>query len=207
MSFNDKISHKYRIIGITGSIGSGKSYVSNLFKKEGFQTLDADEIYHYLTDRPTNLTKSISDEFGNGVLNHDGSLNRAALSEIVFNDDDKLLRLNEITHGIVIDTILEKCEEYYANGITTIIVEVPLMFESGFDKHCSDIIFVTANEKIRIERIMARNGFTEDEAKKRIKKQKNIDLYIEKCDYILYNNDDVELLAAFLRIFMELFYT
>ena len=205
MSFNDRNYEKIRIIGVTGPIGAGKSYVTGLFKKEGFKTIDSDRVYHILTNKKTPLTDEIASEFGQGVLNTDGSLNRAELSKIVFNDKQKLQRLNEITHQKVIAYILNKCKLNFEKGECTTVVEVPMMFESGFDKHCSDVICVVADEDTRIKRIMKRNGFSEDEAKKRIKNQKNIEFYIENSDKIVYNDAYAGAREDFRRVLAELF--
>ena len=194
-----------QIIGITGPIGSGKSYISYLFKKTGFKIIDSDKVYHSLTSKKTPLTEALGNEFGRSVLNPDGSLNRPALAKLVFNDDSKLQRLNNLTHSAVIDAILKKCQNYFEKGNQTVIVEVPLMFESGFDKYCSNVICVVASEQNRCKRIMKRNGFSEEEALKRIKKQKNNDFYIEKSNKIVYNNSYVVARKDFLRILTELF--
>ena len=113
--------------------------------------------------------------------------------------------MNQLTHSAIIETILKKCKSLCKKGVLTVIVEVPLMFESGFDKHCSSVISVIANERTRIERIMKRNGFTEAEAQKRIKNQKNNDFYIENSDYIVYNETYAGARACFERVFAEIF--
>ena len=205
MTANDRNCGYLRIIGITGPIGSGKSYLLSLFKKEGFKTISADRVYHILTNKPTKLTSAICEEFGEGVLNTDGSLNRAKLAEIVFNDKLKLERLNQITHSEVIDYIITRCYRNLAGGEWTTVVEVPMMFESGFDKKCSDVISVIADEQSRVKRIMKRNGFTEFEAIKRIKNQKNNDFYIANSKYIVYNDTYARARADFRRILDDLF--
>ncbi len=194
-----------RIIGITGPIGSGKSYIASLFKDKGIPVIDADKVYHSLTCKSTALTLAISKEFGGAVLNTDGSLNRQALSRIVFSDNSKLSKLNAITHGCVIDRILKQCEDNAGKGMDTTVVEVPLMFESGFDKYCSDIICVVADDESRIERITERNGYTREEAINRINKQNNNQYYIDKSSKVLYNKSFDSAKEEFERIFSEIF--
>lgn len=205
MTLNDRNCGYLRIIGVTGPIGSGKSYLLRLFKKEGFKTISADKVYHILTNKPTKLTTAIYDEFGQEVLNPDGSLNRSKLAEIVFDDKEKLEKLNSITHKEVIDYIIKRCYRNLGGGEFTTVVEVPMMFESGFDKKCSDVISVIADEQIRVKRIMKRNGFSESEAVKRIKNQKNNEFYIENSKYIVYNNTYANARADFKRVLVELF--
>ena len=205
MTVNDRNCGYLRIIGVTGPIGSGKSYILNLFKKEGFKTVSADRVYHILTNKPTKLTDAISAEFGKGVLNPDGSLNRPALASIVFDDKSKLDKLNKITHAEVIECILDRCYRNLAGGEWTTVVEVPMMFESGFNERCSDVISVVASEQTRVRRIMKRNDFSEEEAYKRIKNQKNNDFYIENSKYIVYNETYAGARADFKRVLAELF--
>ena len=100
------------IIGVTGTIGSGKSFVTKLFRKKGLPTVDADKIYHSLTNKRTELTNALEKEFGSSIINEDGSLNRSALSKIVFSDPEKLKRLNELTHSSVIEMITRR---FYLN--------------------------------------------------------------------------------------------
>ena len=199
------MQNKIRIIGLTGPIGSGKSYVGRLFKKAGYNTIDSDKVYHKLTSGATPLTKALKEQFGSRVINNDGSLNRAELSSIVFADDSKLNLLNQITHTAVINSILQKCSVLSSKGIDTVIVEVPLMFESGFDKHCYKVVSVIADEQTRIKRIMKRNAFSEVEAIKRIKKQKNNNFYIENSDLIVYNNTYAGARADFKRVLADIF--
>lgn len=193
------------IIGITGPIGSGKSYVSKLFKKRGVPTIDADQVYHRLVGKKSYLTEELGKEFGTDVLNDDGSLNRKKLASIVFEDPEKLKRLNSLTHHHVLEMILRRFYLFAAKGYSYVVVEVPLMFESGFDKHCCKIISVIADEDERIRRIMKRNNLTEDEAKKRVKNQKNNDFYIANSNYIVYNNTYKGAKEDFERIYTEIF--
>lgn len=192
------------IIGVTGTIGSGKSYVTRLFKEKGLPTVDADRIYHSLTNKRTELTEELEKEFGSAVINEDGSLNRPSLADIVFSDSDKLHRLNELTHKHVIEMITRRFYLNIAKGKPITVVEVPLMFESGFYKKCSEIVCVVANDKTRIKRLMKRNGFTEDEAKKRIKNQKNNDFYIENSTKIVYNETYGGARKDFERVYNEI---
>ena len=147
------------IIGVTGTIGSGKSYVTKLFREKGLPTVDADKIYHSLTNKRTELTDALEKEFGSSIINEDGSLNRSVLSKIVFSDPEKLKRLNELTHSSVIEMITRRFYLNIAKGYPITVVEVPLMFESGFDKKCAEIVCVVANDDTRVKRIMKRNGF------------------------------------------------
>lgn len=193
-----------KVIGITGTIGSGKSYISSLFANKGIPVIDTDEVYHALVDTHSETTSEIAEEFGATVLNSDGSLNRGALAEIVFSDKSKLKRLNEITHSRIKEVVLERLNVFEKNGETAVVLEVPLMFESGFDKLCDEIVCVVASEQTRVQRLMSRNGFSEDEAKKRVKNQKDNDFYIEKSTKIVYNETHEAANTRFTEIFGEI---
>ncbi len=182
------------VIGITGPIGCGKSYVSHLLEQRGLPSIDADEVYHSLVSSPSAIVKAIADTFGDGVLTETGALNRKALSTIVFSDSEKLARLNTITHAAVTDEIERQLKEYAERGTQAVTVQVPLMFESGFDKRCDHVIAVVASEEKRVERICSRNLITRAEAQKRIKNQKDIQFYIAKSSETVYNNGKEDLI-------------
>ncbi len=178
------------VLGITGPIGSGKSYIADRICKHGFSRIDTDKIYHILVDNPSPTVNEIVNEFGKNILSENGGIDRKKLSEIVFSDKKKLLKLNEITHKYVIEKTDALLFEYEKAGEKMTVVEVPLMFESGFDKRCDYVLSVVADEQTRINRICKRNGISESEAKKRIKNQKNNEFYIEKSFFVIYNNNN-----------------
>ena len=177
-----------KIIGITGSIGSGKSHVAALISERGIPRIDTDEVYHGFVSKRSPMTEEIEKHFGSEVINPDGSLNRAALGKIVFSDPEKLKLLNSLTHGTVKARVREMLTEYRKAGERAVLVEVPLMFESGFDKECDEVVCVVADDKVRLERICERDGISEKDAKKRMKNQKDNDFYIANSSIIVYND-------------------
>ena len=184
-----------KVIGITGPIGSGKSYVGDIFEEYGFPRIDTDKVYHGLISKYTDTVKELESEFGKEIVRDDGSVDRKKLGDIVFSDKQKLLRLNEITHKYVHIETTRLIEHYRAKSARAVIVEVPLMFESGFDKMCDEIICVVADDDVRIERIVKRNGISEKNAKNRIKNQKDNNFYIEKSTIVVYNNGKEDIKA------------
>ena len=181
------------IIGITAPIGCGKSYVAEVFAKKGIPSLDTDKIYHSLISSPTETVEALRREYGDCVVNTDGSIDRVALGSIVFNDKEKLRRLNEITHPRVLAELERLLSEYENKGTSAVTVQVPLMFESGFDKRCDTVICVVADEQIRTARICKRDGCTAEKAKKRINNQKDINFYIANSSERVYNNGTEDL--------------
>ena len=184
-----------KVIGITGPIGSGKSYVGDIFEEYGFPRIDTDKVYHELISCYTDTVRELEKEFGKEIVRADGSVDRKKLGEIVFSDKAKLLRLNEITHKYVHKETTRLIEHYRAEAARAVFVEVPLMFESGFDKLCDEIVCVVADDAVRTERIVKRNGISEKDAKNRIKNQKDNNFYIEKSTIVVYNNGNEDIRA------------
>lgn len=192
-----------KVIGITGPIGSGKSYVSKIFSDNGFAVIDTDEVYHRLVDSETDVVNEIAEHFGN-VRNKNGGIDRDALSKIVFSNKDALKELNLITHRHVLCETKKLLEFYKSNGQAFTVLEVPLMFEGGFDKLCDIVISVVADDSIRLERIMKRNGYSYSEAQNRLKNQKSNEFYIANSQKVLYNNVSNDVKIDVLRIIDEL---
>lgn len=193
-----------KIIGITGPIGCGKSYVSKLIEKRGIPSIDADEVYHSLTNKYSLTVQKLENEFGDGILTSEKTLDRKKLAAIVFSDESKLERLNEITHSAVTEEIERRLSEYKCIGTDAVLVQVPLMFESGFDKNCDFVICVVADEEIRIKRICVRDNISVQNAKNRIKNQKDIQFYIANSSETVYNNGVEDLNAQIDRIWDKL---
>lgn len=194
-----------KIIGITGPIGSGKSYVAEMMSKRGYPKIDTDKVYHNLISKGSKCTLALRGEFGDEIISANGSVNREVLRNIVFSDEKKLRRLNEITHKFVTDEVDYLLREHSEKGVKAVLVEVPMMFESGFDKKCDTVICVVANESVRVSRLCERNDISEEEAKFRIKKQKDVEFYIANSNYIVYNNVNEDLDGQIDRLFEKIF--
>lgn len=172
------------VIGITGGTGAGKSVVSNYLKEKGATIIDADALSREITKEGGIALPEIDKAFP-GVIK-EGVLDRKALGRIVFSDSGKLSVLNEITHKYIKKLTEERIEN--ADGL--IILDAPLLFEAGEDKLCDKVIFVTADEDVRIKRIMARDNLSFEDAKQRID-ARNLAPIMEKCDLLIKNNGDV----------------
>ena len=176
------------IIGLTAPIGCGKSYVAKIFAEKGIPTIDTDEVYHALVNKPSPLVNKLSAEFGTEILTSDGALDRKKLAPIVFADKTKLERLNAITHSAVIEEVERIISKLTLTGVKAVTVQGPLMFESGYNEKCDRVICVVADTAVRVSRICQRDGCTEEIAKNRIKNQKEIEFYIANSDEKVYNN-------------------
>ena len=193
-----------KIIGITGPIGSGKSYVSERLLAKGIPVIDSDKVYHSLIAAPSPLVDALVLEFGDSIVNSHGGIDRRRLAPIVFGDAERLARLNEITHTAVLCALREQTQAYEQEGTSLLAVQVPLMFESGYDASCDTVICVVADDEVRVQRICSRDSCSADEAKKRIKNQKDTSFYIANSAKTVYNNGGEDIDAQLDRILGEI---
>ncbi|MDE7082773.1 MAG: dephospho-CoA kinase [Clostridia bacterium] len=160
---------------ITGGIGSGKSTVAEIIRRQNYVVLSCDEIYKELLQRPEFIEK-LGREF-NGVINPDGTLNRGALSEKVFADTVALEKLNSITHPAIMEEVLKKTEGYRLS-----FTEVPLLFENGFESYFDGVIVVLRNLEDRIVAVSKRDKIAAENVILRVKSQFNY----ENCNFAKY---------------------
>lgn len=174
------------VVGITGGSGSGKSYICKALCKLGYTIIDADQIAREIVKPGEEALVQIVAEFGEDVLNTDGTLNRKALADIVFSDKDALALLNRITHTQITTRIRALlCDEN-----AQYIIDAPLLYEAGLDKLCFKVIGVTADADVRIARIIARDTITEAMAHKRLNSQKSIEANLLKVDMLIDTTDN-----------------
>jgi dephospho-CoA kinase len=195
-----------KVIGLCGGSGSGKSAASELLEKIGIPHIDADGIYRDLTSYESDCMRALKSEFGDAVMNEDGSLNRDYVRELVFSGNDrdtKRARLNEITHKYVLSEIDKQIEKYKSEGREAVIADVPLLFESGFNEKCDFTVAVVADEAVRIDRIVRRDKITKEQAKARINAQISTDELISKVDFVLENNGDLDELEKAVMVLYE----
>lgn len=181
-----------KVIGLCGGSGSGKGAVSGIFAEIGIPSIDTDAVYREMTLSDSPCMRELRDEFGDEVVNSQGGLDRARLASIVFNDPSRLKTLNKIAHSFILDETRRRLAKYSDEGLPAAIVDAPVLFESGFDKECDEIICVLADRDVRTTRIMSRDGITRDAAEKRIASQMPDETLISKCDHVIYNNSDIE---------------
>jgi len=173
------------IIGITGSFGTGKTTVANMFEKFGFKVINADKLYHDNFYKNHPLKNKIKKEFG--------TLNRNQLKKIVFNDDKKLKKLNKITHPVIIKAIKEEINKIKKiNKKINIVVDAPLLFETRFDKFFDKIIVVKCDKKTQINRILKNKKYTKKEINKIINSQMPLKEKIKKADIVVDNSKSLK---------------
>lgn len=159
-------------IALTGGIASGKTTISNRLRELGAVIIDADEIAREIVEPGQPVLAEIAKQFGDGILNDDGSLNRVALAEIVFADEDARRTLNDITHPEIRRITEERIETERAADPSTIFVhDIPLLAENRSNYDYDEIWVADAPAEVRIERLIADRGMTREEAQARIDAQ------------------------------------
>ena len=179
-----------KVIGVTGPTGSGKSLLCDFLSKNRIPVIDADEVYHGLLVPPSPCLDALKTAFGDGILHRDGTLNRQALSEIVFHDKEKLELLNRTVLCFVLNRIRYMLRAMERDGFPFAVVDAPTLIESGFHRECDTVISVLSTESLRLERIMKRDGLTRERAEARIRAQKDDEFYKSHSHYVLTNSGD-----------------
>ena len=187
------------IIGLTGGIASGKSTVSKYLVEKGFKVYDADKIAKDISEKKL-VQEEIILTFGNKILDENGNIDRKKLQEIVFENKEKLKRLNAIIHPKVINFYKELKEK---KTDKVIIFDVPLLFESGIDKFCNRILVIISDYEVQLNRIIERDKINKELAEKIIKSQLSNEERIKKADVVIENNSNLEDLFKKVERFCE----
>ena len=178
-------------VGLTGSIAVGKSHALGMLKELGCHVIDADQIARDVVAPGTQALKLVTDEFGSGLLNPDGALDRKRLGEIVFGDEEKRQRLNSILHPIIIaaqDEMIRELEAKDPNGI--VIIDAALMIESGGYKRLDKLIVVYCEPEIQLQRLMKRDRLSREAALARIASQMAQQEKIKYADFLIDTSGD-----------------
>ncbi len=178
------------VIGLTGGIASGKTTVSDYLKSLGVCVIDADEVAHEVTSPGSAGFKEIIEEFGEDLLTAEGNLNRKKLGEIVFSDKEALSKLNAIVHPLVIENIRQMLVKIECSPC--VVLDVPLLFESGMDDLCDEVWVVAVDEDTQVKRLMERDGYNLDEATRRVNAQMPLEEKVRRAHRVLDNTGTIE---------------
>ena len=180
-------------VGLTGSIGVGKSFVASVLIELGCHLLDADQTAREVVMPGTPGLMALTQEFGEEILNPDGTLNRKQLGAVVFADESRRQRLNQLLHPFIIarqDEILNAWEAEDPNGIG--IVDAALMIESGGYRRFDKLIVVHCLPEVQLERLMLRDKLSREEAERRINSQLPQEEKQKFADYLIDTSDGFE---------------
>jgi dephospho-CoA kinase len=180
-----------RVIGLTGGIGSGKSTVSRLLRGLGATVVDADAIVHELQAAGSPMLEQIVEAFGPGVLLDSGELDREALGSLVFADEAARQRLN-IVHPAVGVEMSRRIEEARKARVPLVVVDVPLLLETGRGGGFEAVVVVYCSREQQIERQRARDGSSLEEAEQRVKAQLPIEEKRRLADHVIDNSGTPE---------------
>lgn len=175
------------IIGLTGTIGAGKSTVASLFAARSYAVIDCDGISHGLND-DAGYVAEVGRRFC-GVVT-DGKLDRAALAKIVFADAEKLAELESIAFPFITRRVICEIENYKSLG-KDIVLDAPTLFRAGLEGICDLTVGVIAERETRIERILSRGGISRESAEARIASQPGDEFFRERCDFTLDNSGGI----------------
>ncbi|GGC79975.1 dephospho-CoA kinase [Enterococcus wangshanyuanii] len=179
------------ILGLTGGIATGKSTVVEIFKEAGFPIVDADVIAREVVEPGTRGLQAIVDAFGPEILFSDGSLDRKKLGKLIFSDKQKRDHLNHVLSPFLRAAILEDIDRK-KNMSSLVIVDIPLLYEGGYDAVVDQVAVVYIPEEVQLSRLMERDNLSSLEAAQRIDSQMPIEEKKRRADLIFDNQKTVE---------------
>lgn len=180
------------VVGLTGGIASGKSTVSALLKDRGYTVLDADSFAKDVAKPQTAGWQEIRESFGEEYFHPDGSLDRSRLAATIFSDAAARQRLNQIIHPKVMELIERGIQEARERGESLVVVDVPLLFEVGWDKQMDKVVVVYVKPEVQLARLLERDNLTLKEAQNRIAAQLPLSLKARQADYVIDNSGPLE---------------
>lgn len=176
------------VIGLTGSIATGKSTVSLMFDDFGIPVIDADKVARQVVEPGEKAYNDIVHTFGEHIVKEDNTLDRQKLGSIVFADEEKRKKLNSIIHPEIRKKILHDRDQLVKQGVRSVVLDIPLLYESKLTHYVDKVIVVSVDAKVQLERLMARNNFTEEEARQRISSQMPVKEKAKLADAVIDNN-------------------
>jgi len=180
------------IVGLTGSVGTGKSTVANLFKELGAYVIDWDELAREVTRPHLKAWKEIVEYFGKGILNEDLTINRQKLADIVFSNKEKVAKLDQIVHPEVFkedERITDEIKSLDPDAL--VIKDIPLLFELTRPVYVDKIVVVSASEQTQLRRLEEK-VITREDARNRIKSQLPLEEKIKSADFVINNDGPLE---------------
>ncbi|QGZ27663.1 dephospho-CoA kinase [Streptococcus ruminicola] len=193
-----------KIIGITGGIASGKSTVVAEIRKHGYQVIDADQVVHELQAKGGKLYQALCNWLGSEILQENGELDRKKLGQLIFSSKDMLEKSSRLQNGIIREELARRRDEL-AKTQDVFFMDIPLLIEHDYMEWFDDIWLVHLDEKTQLERLVMRNHFSKEEAKKRMASQMSTEAKKPYADKLLDNSGDLtELKAQINQLLQEL---
>ena len=190
------LANKPYVIGLTGGIGCGKSEAAKFLRTLGAAHLDADVISRELTAAGGAALPEIRRVFGEAAFNGDGTLDRASLGRLVFGNEPARRALEGIIHPLVQREMLTRMDAAAKAGAAVVILDVPLLFETGMDALCDETWLISCDEDVQLERLMERDSMDEDQAKARIASQMSLEDKTRRATVVIDNRGQLDRLYA-----------
>lgn len=192
---------RMHVIGVTGGVATGKSLLTEAFRKQGATVISADAISHEVVSPGSTELRGIAEEFGERFVTKDGSLDRKALGDLVFGNPEARKKLEAILHPAILKRIRDAIERLrnLPDPPEVVIVEVPLLYEVGMEDWFDKVLVVAATTEDQVRRLQARDGLTAEAARLRIEAQMPLESKVARADYVIWNTgrpEDLQMAAA-----------
>ncbi len=182
-----KVGEFMKWIGLTGGIATGKSSVAKYLRDLGLAVVDADVLAREVTQIGSAGLIEVVREFGKEILNNDASLDRKKLAQIIFNSDEKRLKLEKILHPLIQESRARERRSLENSGCSIAFYDVPLLFEKNMQSEFDETVLVYAPEHLQRERLRARNGLSDSEINMRLNAQMPIDEKVKLATHVIQN--------------------
>lgn len=180
------------VIGLTGSIASGKSTVSQMFIEMDIPVVDADQISREVVEPGEPAYQKIIDAFGKEILQDDGAIERKKLGKIIFSSEEKRKLLNNIVHPEVRKEMVRRRESFKEKNYPAVVLDIPLLYESNLGDYVERTLVVYVDEETQLTRLMERDGSTREDAQERIDAQISVRKKAEMADAVIDNTGTIE---------------
>ncbi|CCI85803.1 dephospho-CoA kinase [Lactobacillus pasteurii DSM 23907 = CRBIP 24.76] len=179
------------VLGLTGGIATGKSTADEFFRKQNIPIIDADQISREILNIGKPAWEQVKQQFGLEFFNADQTVNRRKLGQYVFSHKSELEKLNQITHPLIHEEIVEQIQSAKQKNLPLIILDAPVLFETGGEKDCDQVLVIALPEQEQLKRLMKRNNYDEKEAMDRIRSQMPLAQKIAKANYVVENTGTI----------------
>ncbi|BBD42452.1 dephospho-CoA kinase [Streptococcus anginosus] len=176
-----------KIIGITGGIASGKSTVTNYLRQKGYQVIDADQVVHELQAKGGKLYQALVSWLGSAILNEAGELDRPKLSQLIFSSQENLAKSSRLQNDIIRQELANRRDQL-AKIEETFFMDIPLLFEQDYADWFDEVWLVDVSKGTQLERLMARNNLSQEEAQQRIAAQLSLADKRQRAEIVIDNN-------------------
>lgn len=175
-------------IGITGGIGSGKSYIADLIKKQGLPVFNCDDAAKYIMAHDDEIKAKLKELIGEEIYTDGGNLNKQMMSDFIYLNEDNRKKINEIVHPAVREQYMRWLSVQYTS---VVFMESAILFESGFSDLVDKVIHVFASDEVRLHRLIKRDGLTRMQAYERMQAQMSEAVKMKFADYCILNNGNM----------------